>query len=187
MDRVQLLKQESTAGGGNAADGNVPYDQPIEPQEDAIEAAGVYLQDAVNRDEQVLVWRDGNDLKLKDVTNPAGFTLSALSTGGSGISAASHKTLRQLIHFIDGGPAEGFASGAYCELTGTVFPTASVWWTSAAKTHKIVEQLVTWTGSNPTTVQWKVYDVDGTTVLATVTDTISYSGPFETSRTRAIA
>jgi hypothetical protein len=45
---------------------------------------------------------------------------------------------------------------------------------------------VTYTGAFPTTEEWKMYDTDGSTVLATVTDTISYSGPFETSRTRAI-
>jgi hypothetical protein len=39
---------------------------------------------------------------------------------------------------------------------------------------------------NITQEQWKVYDVDGSTVLATVTDSISYSGVFETSRTRTI-
>ena len=32
-----------------------------------------------------------------------------------------------------------------------------------------------------------IYASDGTTVLATVTDTISYSGIFETGRTRVIA
>lgn len=104
-----------------------------------------------------------------------------------GITRAEHRALRQLIHFIDDGPAEGFASGAYKETTGTVFPTAIVWWESVSKLKKIVERLITWTGANPTTDQWKSYDTDGTTVLWIVTDTISYTGPFETSRTRTIA
>jgi len=112
-----------------------------------------------------------------------------LTAGGSGISKGTHDALRSLIHFIDNGPAEGFASGAYRETLPAAdpFPTSVTWWTSSGKTDKIVEKLITYTGAFPTTIQWKVYDTDGSTVLLTVTDTISYSGPFETSRTRAIA
>ena len=108
---------------------------------------------------------------------------------GTGISETQHKTLRQLIHFIDNGPAEGFVSGAYRETlpSPSPFPTSVIWYTDSGKTDKIVEKLITYTGVNPTTVQWKMYDVDGSTVLATVTDAISYSGVFETSRTRTIA
>jgi hypothetical protein len=106
---------------------------------------------------------------------------------GSGLTAEQHKVLRQLIHFIDDGPAEGFASGAYKETTPSgPFPTLEVWWESAAKLKKIVQLATTWTGVNITAEQWKVYDVDGSTVLATVTDAITYSGVFESSRTRTI-
>lgn len=109
---------------------------------------------------------------------------------GSGISEAQHRTLRQLIHFIEEGPAEGFASGAYQETLPAAdpFPTSFIWWESAAKLKKIVEEAVTYNANKTiATDQWKVYDTDGSTVLATVTDTISYSGIFETSRTRTIA
>jgi hypothetical protein len=184
MDRVQPVKIESPGLGGTEED--VEY-SPIEPQEDAIEAAGLYLQDASNRDETTLVYRDGDDLKFKDGNNPSVKTLTDLAASGSGVTEAAHKILRQLIHFIDEGPAEGFTSGAYREVTGTVFPTNVTWWESSSKTKKIVERNLTWTGVNLTTDQWKVYDTDGSTVLATVTDTISYSGVFETNRTRAIS
>jgi hypothetical protein len=99
-----------------------------------------------------------------------------------------HKAVRQLIHFIEGGPAEGFASGAFHETlpAANPFPTSFIWWTNSGKTEKIVELTVTYTGILPTTEEWKMYDTDGTTVLVTVTDTIVYSGVFETSRTRAI-
>ena len=106
-------------------------------------------------------------------------------SGGSGITAEQHKTILQLVHFIDEGPAEGFTTGATKTVTGGAFPTSVVW--KRADASKLIEQLVTWTGTVPTSVQWKIYDTDGTTVLATVTDTISYSGPFETGRTRSIA
>lgn len=105
--------------------------------------------------------------------------------GGGGISADDHKTLLQLIHFIDEGPADGFASGATKTVTGTTFPTQVLW--RRADATKLVQQDVTWTGVLPTTVTWRVYGTDGTTVLATVTDTITYSGVYEASRTRSIS
>lgn len=120
-------------------------------------------------------------IKARDATG-----VFNVRTGGSGLTAEQHEVLRQLIHFIDNGPTSGFASGAYRENVGGVFPTSITWWTSAAKTHKIVEKLLTYTGAFPTTIQWKMYDTDGSTVLATVTDTITYSGAYETSRTRTI-
>lgn len=106
---------------------------------------------------------------------------------GADISQATHRTLRQLIHFIDDGPAEGFVSGAYRTVTGTVFPTEIVWWESSAMLKRIVDRVMSWTGVNLTTDQWRIYDTDGSTVIATITDAITYSGIFETSRTRTIA
>jgi hypothetical protein len=187
MDRVQVLKRESAALGGDAAD-ETPFDSPIEPQEDAIEAAGIYLQDAANRDETTLVQRVGDDIVLKDVSNPAGKTLSDLIAGTGGLTIEGHKVVRHLIHFINDGPSEGFTSGAYKETlpTGAVFPTSEIWWESSSKVKKIVELTTTWSGAQKTQEEWKMYDTDGTTVLVTVTDTITYSGAFETSRTRAI-
>jgi len=107
---------------------------------------------------------------------------------GGGISEAQHRTLRQLIHFVEEGPAGGFASGAYKETlpTANPFPTSVIWWESSSKLKKIVERTITWTGALPTTDQWEIYDTDGSTVLATVSDAISYSGVFETTRTRTI-
>ena len=80
---------------------------------------------------------------------------------GSGLSAADHKVLRQLIHFIDDGPAEGFTSGAYREVIGGLFPTSIVWWESASKLKKIVEKTITRSGGGatnlaPTPIAWKV-------------------------------
>jgi hypothetical protein len=104
----------------------------------------------------------------------------------SGITANEHRTLRHLIHFMSEGPGEGFASGAYKTTTGTVFPTSIVWWESSAMLKRIADRTCTWSGVNLVTDRWRIYDTDGTTVLATVTDTIAYSGVFETTRTRVI-
>jgi hypothetical protein len=62
-DRVQVLKVESAANGGDAADSRV-YPTPIEPQEDMIECAGVYLQNSNNRDENVYISREGNNINV---------------------------------------------------------------------------------------------------------------------------
>lgn len=188
VDRVQVMKRESTDLGGDDADA-APWPEPIEPQEDAIEVAGVYLQDVTARDETSFIWRDGDDIKFKDVNNASGHTLTQLAAAGSGITAAQHKALRDLIHFIDDGPADGFSSGAYREIlpAGSPFPTLWTWWESSAKLKRIVDLTVTRNSNKtPATEQWRIYDTDGTTVLATVTDTIAYSGVIETSRTRTL-
>jgi hypothetical protein len=183
LDRIQVVKWEVPDHGGTETD-TVPTG--IDECEDALSGRGLYCQPSGGpADEDVAVWRDGDDLKFED-KNAGPLTLTQLSSGG-GISESQHKVLRQLIHFIEDGPAEGFTSGAYREVTGTIFPTAIIWWESSGKLKKILERLVTWSGAAVTQDQWKVYASDGVTVLATVTDTIAYSGIFETNRTRAIA
>jgi len=186
-EHVQVQKKEYAARGGDAAD-DTPFVDDIDFNEDHIDVRGVFLQGDSGQDEVVHLDRDSSGrATFKDSENTTPVTLTALVAGAGGLTEAGHRTLRQLIHFIEDGPAEGFASGAYRETTGTVFPTAVVWYESSGKTKKIVERLISWTGANPTTDQWKIYDTDGSTVLWVVTDTISYSGVFETSRTRAIA
>lgn len=126
--------------------------------------------------------RSGNDISLRDAA--AGeHTLTQLLDK---ITQASHRTLRQLIHFIDDGPAEGFASLAYREITGTTFPTKVIWYEDSTKAKKIVEKTITWTGVFPSVIAWQMYATDGATVVATVSDAITWSGAFETDRTRTI-
>lgn len=185
-EHVQIQKKEYSSRGGDPND-DTPFVDDIDFNEDHVDVRGVFIQGDSGQDEVVHLTRDSSGrATFKDSENTTPVTLATLVAGSGGVTETTHKTLRQLIHFIEDGPAEGFATGAYKEITGTVFPTAVVWWESSSKIKKIVERLITWTGANATTDQWKVYDTDGTTVLWIVTDTISYSGPFETSRTRAI-
>lgn len=93
-DRVQVLKQESAALGGDGAD-DVPYNAPISPQEDVLEAAGIFFQDENNRDEAVAAYRHGQDLLFKDQKVTGGVTLAELvnglyeQTSSDGTSASS--------------------------------------------------------------------------------------------------
>lgn len=180
IDKVTPLKQES---GGDDVD---YLNTPAQPNEDALNCRGVYIQYDTGDDTSVLISRDASgNLTFKDSAYPGGKTLTDTLAAGSGVTETQHKELLQLIHFIDEGPAEGFTTGATKTVTGGVFPTQIRW--KRADATNLVDQNITWTGILPTTIQWKMYANDGTTVLATITDTITYSGPFETGRTRAIA
>ena len=186
LDVVQVIKQEWVSLGGGSTS---PYSVPIEPLEDGVEVGAVFLVESGRRNKALAIWSDNGNLRIRDVFNPGtdskGFTLTELLAGVGGITINSHKALLQLIHFIDEGPAESFTTGATKTVTGTVFPTQELW--KRADTTKLVEKNITWTGVNPTTVEWKMYDTDGIAVLATVTDTVAYSGVFLTGRVRAIA
>lgn len=106
------------------------------------------------------------------------------------LSLENHATIRQLIHFISQGPAEGFATGAYRETLPNAdpFPTSIIWWESDSKLKKIIEQTITYNiNKTPDTIEWKMYDMDGSTVLTTIEDVYTYSGIIETSRLRSIS
>ena len=96
--------------------------------------------------------------------------------------------VRKLVDFI-GAPAEGYATGVYRTITmGVVAPSNITWWTDNTATVKIYEVNYTRNAAQAaTTIEWKVYNAAGTVVLATITDTVTYTGGIiETSRTRTI-
>lgn len=117
--------------------------------------------------------------------------LAISSGGGGGLTPTQHATLRQLIHLADGvgGPFEGFSTNAYREVlpANAPFPTSIIWWKSSLKLAKYVEKTITYNSNKtPSVIEWKAYNTDGYTVISTVTDTITYSGPFELYRIRGI-
>lgn len=117
-------------------------------------------------------------------------SLIASGGGGGGITPQEHETLRQLIHFVDEGPGDGFASGALKEVLpfGNPFPTNITWYLDVAKTKKLVEKLITYNSNKfPNTIQWNMYDYDGVTIVHTVIDTFTYSSAFEATRVRTIS
>lgn len=202
-DRVRPLKIESPSSGGtetdeepNSANPNEDYPdvrgvvfQYGEQDEEGNEVEGTYTDD-----ELVYIERDVNGNLIFEDENVGPYTLTVLAESASGgITAAEHPALRQLIHFIDDGPAEGFASGAHKEIlpAGDPFPTSIIWWESTAKLQKIVEKIITRTGTGsliaPNPIVWTMYDTDGVSTLASVSDEITYSGPFELTRTRTLS
>ena len=66
------------------------------------------------------------------------------------------------------------------------FPTSVVWYLDASKTTELLHLTYTRNGQGlATEMSWAVYNLSGLLVL-TVTDTITYSGVFEVSRTRTV-
>jgi hypothetical protein len=172
VDRVQLLKLEDPSTGGTELD---QFPTAVDPTEDHLEAAGVVLQDATNRDELVRVWRDGNDLKFQDALNTTPLTLTDLSTGG-GISEAQHEALDTLVHDIDETSYEEYVySGSKV--------TSAITWTSAAKTLKIREEQYTYSGSKVSQAVTIQYDGAGIEVMRT-TEVYGFDGSKVTSVTR---
>jgi uncharacterized protein (DUF697 family) len=72
-------------------------------------------------------------------------------------------------------------------VTGSPWPSSIVWFKSGALTLKLFEVLYTRNASQQaTTIVQRVYAIDGTTIAATATDTITYSNGMEVSRTRIV-
>lgn len=142
----------------------------------------IIFEENQTADEVGSVAYNGTNFEMHDATG-----IFDPRTGGSGITEAQHKVLRNGIHFIPDGPAEGFASLAYKETTRTgAFIDSEIWYDDNTKAKKIFEAIYTRAGSFRSQEQWKIYDIDGSTVLATITDAITRSGPFESSRVRTI-
>lgn len=120
-----------------------------------------------------------------------GYVQNLISGGASGgLTATEHETLRQLIHFVDNGPGDGFASGAIriTSPSGSPFPTEICWFLDGTLTTKLVDKLIVYNSYKvPTTITWNMYDMDGVTIVHTVIDTFTYvNNVFESSRTRSI-
>lgn len=104
------------------------------------------------------------------------------------LTTFDHKHIRHMIHYLEGGPP----SGAFYEIAGsTLFPTNKTWYTNSAKTHKIFEKLIERsippaTNIAPTPIEYKLYSIDGSTVIAHLKDDIVYSGVFSINRTRTV-
>jgi hypothetical protein len=67
-----------------------------------------------------------------------------------------------------------------------LYPDQIIWYLNAARLIKLLELTFTRNVSNLITqAEWKIYNTNGVLVL-TVTDVITYSGLYETTRTRTV-
>jgi len=114
------------------------------------------------------------------VINISGSIVSASVTGGTDVTYAFDALKADdRVHILlsDGGPFEKYLSGSFREAIyiNKIFPSASVWYEDSSKTKKIVEKIWSY-NSNKTvnTIVRNVYATDGTTILTTATDAITY-------------
>jgi hypothetical protein len=171
MDKVQPLKIEDSSTGGGEVD---QFPTSMDPQEDHVECAGIVFDDASHRDESVRVYRDGDDLKFLDNTNPVAHTLSDLLSGG--LSEEGHRQLDQLTHEID--------ESSYDEVTRVGGKVISVTvWDGPSKLHKIREVLVTRVSGKVSQLATKQYDSSGA-LKETLTEVFSRVGGKISSITR---
>lgn len=131
IDRVHPLKLEDPTTGGDQID---QFPTELNPLEDHIECAGLVLDDALNRDESVRIYRDGDDMTFIDINNPTPSTLSDLLLGG--MTEEQHQLLPSSNHWID--------QNSYDEITRSGGKTTQVvTWDSPLKTRKIREEVIT--------------------------------------------
>ena len=109
-----------------------------------------------------------------------------LSSGG-GISPnwVDDDLVRRIWKLWNGG-FEGY-SGSYREVSGGIFPTSVIWYMDSSKGLKIIEKLYTYNDNKTiSSIVWKLYSSGGI-LVRTITESISYSGIFESSRVRIIS
>jgi hypothetical protein len=128
------------------------------------------------------------------IINMSGSIVSASVSAGTNVTYAFdalQEDSRALILLAEcGGPYEKYLSGSFKETlyVDKVFVSSSTWYVDSGKTEKIYERIITYNlNKTPNTVIRRVYNTDGTTVRATATDVITYSGVVESNRTRTIA
>lgn len=181
-DRVQVVKLERTANGGDDADSDI-LPAPIDPNEDGLEARGYFVQGPSGVDETTYITRDGSgNMIFRDAVDATERTLSDLLAGvGGGISETQHENLDTLVHAISEPTFE-----EYTYASGKV--TDIVVWTDAGKTTKVREYNFTYTGNKVTQIVTTQYNGSGSPVSGqTMTETISYSGNVVSSITRTVA
>lgn len=184
-DRVRALVLEQPGTGGQQLD-YTPTE--VDPREDGLDARAFFAQNGTSADSTAYLSRatGAADLTLTDAV--AG-TKRAQDLVSQVLGAqAAHQALVHLAHFLeDGGPSDGWASGAVCRLTYQgILPLTKTWYASAAASApKIIS--CTWTypsGSPlPSSKAWALYSASGALVRQ-MTDSYVRQGPLAVQVTR---
>ena len=79
--------------------------------------------------------------------------------------------------------------GRYKEIVGpSVKPSSLTWYIDSSKTVMLVRKSITYNKVFPTTIVYELFDgTPSNVVKRTVTDTLTYSGAFVTSRDRSVS
>lgn len=185
VDRCRPLKLEDAFSGGSQLD-LTPTE--VDPTQDGVDARAFFVQSGTSADATAYVSRATSAADLTLTDSIAG-TKRAQDLVSQVLGAqAAHQGLVHLAHFLeDGGPSDGWASGAVCKVTYQgILPLTKTWYASAAASApKIVS--VTWTypaGSPlPSSKTWALYNASGALVRQMV-DTYSRQGPLVSQVTR---
>jgi hypothetical protein len=176
-DRIQVIKRESSVGGGDPAE-DVDYFAPIDATEDAVEAQGLFIQPPGGpTDEACYITRNGaGDMLFKDPNNGSEQTLSSL-VGGAGSFVSNVDFL------LDNDPVAetGTNDCVYTPTYSSGKVSVETW--KRDDNTKIKDIAYTYSGAKLSTEVRKVYALDGSTVLGQVTWTYTYSGNLLSSST----
>jgi len=169
-ERVQVMKQESTALGGDDADSGPGLTYPIDPFEDVIEAAGYEVQepDGSVRDNVVMISRSSSKMTFKDTENPTPVTLTDLLVGSGGLTYTEF--------LLDSEPTKetGATDCTYTPTYATGKITKEEWFRNDATLIKSIDY--TYASGKVSTEVRKVFAANGTAILAQVTWSYSYTG-----------
>lgn len=101
----------------------------------------------------------------------------------------THAQLNDLIHVMsNGGPVLNAAYKVTAYAGNSLFVASETWYTTSARTIPISQHRFVYPAAsflNPTQEVWVVYTPGTSTALHTITDTMTYTGIVETSRTRS--
>ena len=175
VDRVRPLVLEQPATGGSQLD-MTPTE--VDPTQDGVDARAFFAQNGTSADSTAYMSRSGGNLTLTDASAGTKNAQDLVSRVQGAV--AYHAGLIDLIHYLDEGPADAYASGCVLKVVrnGPLL-TSRTWYTSASQSAPaIVSVAYTYkTGTPlPATKTWVVYTVTGT-VARTLVDTFTWTGP----------
>lgn len=185
IENLDLITLAGTSGG--AADGDYTVDARVDSTSFTVNEA---IADSTGGTCEAQN-PSGASRTGVDPTNIDNVTETTVQEALERLAGTGHKTFRHLIHFVEpNSPGDGFGSGPYVSEvlpSADPFPTSETWYTDGTKTSKICRWEATYNANKTlATEKWIVYKSDGTNPAADATDTISYSGVFETGRSRAV-
>lgn len=150
------------------------YETEFDSNADAADVRGVFLQNDTSDDATVLVSRDASDnLTFTDPVLGATKTLSQLAAASSGVSYYEF--------LLDNEPiAEtGATDASYTPTYSGIFVTKEEWKRNDTTLIKSIDY--TYSGLNVASEVRKIFAANGTTIVAQVTWTYSYTGANLTS------